>query len=138
MLTDQGYLEQVCVASQSMSYSATVDGAVTRTERTLPAPESAARFTGATLVVQDETTWGAAGGDGARSANVRMTVAGQPVTMNATMTVQPDGPGSVVSLEGQLKAAIPLFGKKVEQSAAPAVLAGFRTQQQVGLDWLSR
>ena len=34
--------------------------------------------------------------------------------------------------------AIPLLGKKLEQSSAPAVLAGFRTQQQVGNDWLAR
>lgn len=138
MLTDQDYLEEVCVASQSVSYSASVDGQVTRTERTLEAPENAARFTGPTLVVSDETTWGPAAGDGSRSAEVRLTVAGQPVTMIATMALAPDGPGTAVTLTGELKAAIPLLGRKIEQGAAPAVLAGFRTQQQVGTSWLSR
>lgn len=138
MLTDQAYLEEVCVASQSVSYRASVDGSVTRTERTLEAPESAARFTGPTLAVQDETTWGAAQGDGSRTAQVAMTVAGQPVSMNATMELSPGGAGSVVTLTGVLKAAIPLLGSRIEQGASPAVLAGFRTQQEVGERWLTR
>jgi uncharacterized protein YndB with AHSA1/START domain len=138
MLTDQAYLEEVCVASHSVAYSASVEGNVTRTERTLPAPESAARFTGPHLVVHDETTWGPDQGDGSRRAEIRLTVAGQPVSMNATMSLAPDGSRSVVTLTGDLKAAIPLLGRKIEQSAAPAVMAGFRTQQQVGNDWLNR
>ena len=32
---------------------------------------------------------------------------------------------------------IPLLGRKLEESSAPAVLAGFRTQQQVGDRWLA-
>lgn len=138
MMTDQAYLEQVCVASQSLTYQASVDGSTTRTSRTLPAPESAARFTGPRLTVNDETTWGGAQPDGSRTADVRLTVLGQPVTMKATMRLAPAGAGSVVDLAGELKVAIPLLGKKLEQSAAPAVLAGFRTQQQVGNEWLAR
>ncbi len=38
----------------------------------------------------------------------------------------------MVDLTGDLKVAIPFLGKKLEQAAAPAVLAGFRTQQRVG------
>lgn len=138
MLTDRTYLEEVCVASHSVAYEASVDGHVTRTKRTLQAPESAARFTGPTLDVHDETTWGAAQADGSRTAQVRLTVAGQPVTMNAQLALAPAEAGSVVTLAGELKAAVPFIGKKIEQGAAPAVLAGFETQQQVGERWLSR
>ena len=46
MMTDQAYLEEVCVASESISYDVSVTGSSTRTSRTLPSPESAARFTG--------------------------------------------------------------------------------------------
>ncbi len=138
MMTNQAYLEQVCVASQSLTYQASVDGSTTRTSRTLPAPESAARFTGPRLTVNDETTWGDAQPDGSRTADVRLTVLGQPVTMKATMRLAPAGTGSLVDLAGELKVAIPLLGRKLEQSAAPAVLAGFRTQQQVGNEWLAR
>jgi hypothetical protein len=46
MMTDQKYLDEVCVASGSLSYDVSVDGSTTKTSRTLPAPDSAARFTG--------------------------------------------------------------------------------------------
>jgi hypothetical protein len=48
------------------------------------------------------------------------------------------GPGTVAELTGDLKVAIPILGKKLEQSAAPAILAGFRTQQKVGDSWLAK
>ena len=138
MLTDKAYLEEVCVASRSLSYEASVDGNVTRTSRGLPAPESAARFTGPVLTVVDETTWGAEQADGSRTAEVRLSVQGQPVTMRGTMRLTPGGRGSEVNLTGELKVAIPLIGKRMEQASAPAVLAGYRTQQQVGDAWLTR
>ena len=50
----------------------------------------------------------------------------------------PAAPGTVAELTGDLKVAIPILGKKLEQSAAPAILAGFRTQQKVGDSWLAK
>jgi hypothetical protein len=138
MLTDQGYLEEVCVASHSLSYEASVEGNVTHTSRGLPAPDNAARFTGPTLTVLDETTWGAPEPDGSRTADVNLSVKGQPVTFRAQMRLAPGGRGSEVDLRGDLKVNVPLFGKKLEQSVAPAVLAGFGVQQQVGDQWLAR
>ena len=138
MMTDQAYLEEVCVASESISYDASVSGSTTTTSRTLAAPESAARFTGAKLTVKEEVAWSGAGAGGARTANLSMTVLGQPVTLKGRLDLAPGGRGTVVDLTGELKVAIPFLGKKLEQSAAPAVLAGFRTQQRVGDRWLSR
>ena len=54
MMTNQKFLHEVCVASESLSYHASVEGSVTKTSRTLPAPESAARFTGPTVTVNEE------------------------------------------------------------------------------------
>jgi hypothetical protein len=137
MMTDRGYLEQVCVASQSTAYEVSVTGTTTKTSRTLKAPASAAKFTGPELTVLEEVSWKAEEADGSRRGAVKLTVAGQPVAMNGTMTIAPGGPGSVVELTGQLKVSIPLLGKKLEESAAPGVLAGFRTQQEVGDRWLA-
>lgn len=137
MMTDQAYLEEVCVCSQSREYEVSVNGSTTKTSRTLAAPATAARFTGPELVVLEQTTWGEPGADGSRTATVTMAVTGQPVTMKGSIRLVPAGPGSVVTLTGALKVAIPLIGKKMEESAAPAVLAGFRTQQKVGERWLT-
>ena len=137
MITDQKYLEEVCVASGSLSYHVSVDGPTTRTSRTLPAPDSAARFTGPQLTVNDEIVWGAPSSDGSRTATVSMTVLGQPVTFKGNQQLSTGGRGSVVDVSGELKVAIPLLGRKLEESAAPAVMAGYRTQQEVGDRWLA-
>jgi hypothetical protein len=137
MMTDQGYLEEVCVASESISFDVSVDGSTTRTSRTLRSPESAARFTGPQLTVVEEVAWAEAGTDGTRSGAMTMTVLGQPVRLTGRLQLGPGGRGTTVDLTGELKVAIPLLGRKLEESSAPAVLAGFRTQQRVGDRWLA-
>jgi hypothetical protein len=137
MMIDQGYLEEVCVASESISYDVSVSGSTTRSSRTLASPESAARFTGPQLTVVEEVAWSEAGPDGSRTGTMNMTITGQPVSLKGTLRLAPGGRGTTVDLNGELKVAIPLLGRKLEQSSAPAVLAGFRTQQRVGDRWLS-
>lgn len=137
MMTDQAFLEEVCVASQSISHDTSVDGSTTHASRTLPAPESAARFTGPQLTVVEDVQWAEAGAGGSRSGALTMTVLGQPVRLTGRLQLGPGGRGTTVGLTGELKVNVPLLGRKLEASAAPAVLAGFRTQQQVGDRWLA-
>jgi hypothetical protein len=137
MMTEQKYLEEVCEASGALSYHVSVEGSTTRTSRTLPAPDTAARFTGPELTVNDEIVWGTSSSDGSRSATVTMNVLGQPVTFKGNQQLSTGGRGSVVDVSGELKVAIPLLGRKLEESAAPAVMAGYRTQQEVGNRWLA-
>jgi hypothetical protein len=137
MMTDQRYLEDVCVASGSISYNVSVAGLRTQTSRTLPAPESAARFTGPQLTVNEEVLWGEMSSEGSRSGTLSTTVLGQPVTFKGEIRLSPGGRGSQVDIRGDLKVAVPLLGRKLEESAAPAVMAGYRTQQEVGDRWLA-
>jgi Protein of unknown function (DUF2505) len=137
MMTDQKYLDEVCVASGSLSYDVSVDGSTTRTSRTLPAPDSAARFTGPKLTVNDEVAWGDPSSDGSRSGTVTMTVLGQPVKFRGKLQLSAGGRGSVVDITGELKVAIPILGKKLEESAAPAITEGYKKQQEVGDRWLA-
>lgn len=138
MMTNQRYHEEVCVASHSIRYEASVSGPSTHTTRTLPSPASAARFTGPELNIVEDITWGDAADDGSRTGTMNMTVQGQPVTLKGELRLVPGGRGTTVMLTGELKVAIPLLGRKFEQSSAPAVLAGFNTQQKVGDRWLAR
>ena len=66
-----------------------------------------------------------------------LTVERQPVSLRGTLHLAPGGRGTTVRLVGELKVNVPLLGRKLEQSAAPAVLAGFRTQQSAGDRWLA-
>ena len=137
MMLDRAFLEEVCVASHSISYDVSVDGTSTKASRTLPSPESAARFTGPQLTIVEQVQWADAGGDGARLGTLTMTVLGQPVRLSGQLQLAPGGRGTTVVLTGELKVNIPLLGRKLEESAAPAVLAGFGTQQEVGDRWLA-
>jgi Protein of unknown function (DUF2505) len=137
MLTDERFLKEVCVASESLSYHVSVADSTTRTSRTLHAPESAARFTGPQLTVNEEVIWAGPSLDGSRVGTVVMTVLGQPVRFKGVLQLLAGGRGTVVDVRGELKVAIPLLGRKLEEAAAPAVTAGYRTQQEVGNRWLA-
>lgn len=137
MLTTKEYLDRVCEATRATEYESSVSGSSTRTRRVLPAPDIAAKFTGSTLTVVEEVAWGAPDADGSRVGQLTLTVPGQPLTMNGTMTLRPAGSGSALALDAQLKVAIPLLGKKIEQAAAPPITSGFRTHQSVGRTWLA-
>lgn len=137
MLVTKEYLDEVCVASHALSYECTVAGTTTTSQRTLPAPDQARTFTGPTLNVVEQIAWGEANASGARTGQVSLTVPGQPVTMKGTVALAPGGPGTVVELKADLKVNIPLLGKKLEQAAAPAILDGFRVQQETGSRWLA-
>jgi hypothetical protein len=138
MLTDENYLNEVCVASGALSHHVSVAGSRTTMSRTLPAPESAARFTGPQVTINEEVVWADPSPDGSRSATATTTVLGQPVTFKGGLRLSPGGRGSVLDVRGELKVAIPLLGRKLEESAAPAMLAGYRTQQEVGEKWLAQ
>jgi uncharacterized protein YndB with AHSA1/START domain len=138
MLTDEKYLDEVCRATDSSSYDVEVAGSTTRTTRAFPAPDGVARFTGAELRVTEQTAWSDAAQDGRRTGELEMTIKGQPVSMRGRLQLAAGGAGTVVQLTGDLKVAIPLLGRKIEQSTAPVVLAGFQKQQEVGNRWLAR
>jgi uncharacterized protein YndB with AHSA1/START domain len=138
MLTDEKYLDAVCRATESSSYDVEVAGSSTRTTRSFPAPDGVARFTGAELKVTEQTAWGEELADGLRTGELEMNVQGQPVSLRGHLELAAGGAGTIVQLTGELKVAIPLLGRKLEQSTAPVVLAGFKKQQEVGDAWLAR
>ena len=138
MMLDRGYQEQVCLASHAVRSDVSVTPPATRTSRTLTAPADTARFTGPELTIVEEITWADVDADGSRTGAMYLTVTGQPVALRGQLRLGPGGRGTLVRLTGELKVNVPLLGRRLEQSAAPAVLLGFRTQQEVGDVWLER
>ena len=137
MLTDRAFLEKVCLASEAQEYSVTVDGTHTTVSRTLPAPSSITKFTGSTITIREDLVWSQAGSDGSRTASLTLTVPGLPVEMLGTARLAAGGKGTRVDYSGDLSVNIPFVGKKLEQSAAPAVLDGIALQQRIGDQWLT-
>jgi hypothetical protein len=137
MLTDSAFLEKVCLASDAEKHSVTVDGAHTTVSRTLPAPSSISKFTGSTITIVEDLVWSDAASDWSRTAKLTLGVPGLPVEMLGTARMYAGGKGTRVDYAGDLSVNIPFVGKKLEQSAAPAVLDGIGLQQRVGDAWLS-
>lgn len=137
MLTDRAFLEKVCVASEAIKHSVAVEGTHTTVSRTLKAPSAASKFTGETITIVEDLRWSTAAQDGSRTASLNLTVPGLPVEMTGTVRLAAGGRGTRVDYAGDLRVNIPFVGKKLEQSAAPAVLDGITLQQSVGDDWLA-
>ena len=137
MLTDVKFLEKVCVASEAIQHSVSVDGTHTTVSRTLKAPSAASKFTGETITIVEDLRWSAAAHDGSRTASLNLTVPGLPVEMIGTVRLAAGGRGTRVDYAGDFTVNIPFVGKKLEQSAAPAVLDGIILQQRIGDDWLA-
>ena len=144
MVTDRAFQERKCVEAHAQRHEAAVspagEGARVVTKRDLPAddlPDFAKSIVGPTLSVTETYEWGAPAADGTRTGTLTVEVAGAPVAMRSAVRLAPAGGGTQITIDGDLKASIPLFGGKVEKAAAPAVIDAIRSEQRTGNAWLS-
>lgn len=144
MLTDVAFQERKCADAGALRQEVAVHdgdaGARVVTRRDLPTdslPDFAKRVVGTTLTIVETYDWGPRATDGARDATLVVEASGAPVALRGTVSLRPGGSGSTLSVSGDLKAAIPLFGGKVEQAAAPAFVAGLRAEGRTGAAWLA-
>ena len=116
------------------------DGARVVTQRELPAddlPDFARSIVGDKLSVTETYDWGGAGGDGSRDGTLVVEVAGAPVALRAKVRLAPAGGGTSMTINGDLKASIPLLGGRVEKAAAPAVVDAIHGEKRTGQRWLT-
>src|SRR5947208_15991103 len=88
---EQGVREEACRRSGALSYDVRVrqaadGGARVEVERVLPAavPDFIRRLVGETITVRQVEDWSAADGRGARRAELRLSIQGQPASMVGT------------------------------------------------------
>lgn len=144
MLADPQYVEAKVRASGAIEQQVDVvpadDGAFTvTTRRALPTdqiPANMRPFVGAQIDVRQVDAWGAPADGTDRQGTVVVEVAGAPVRMTGSMQLVGTADSSTVTYEGDLKAAIPLFGGAVEQAAAEAIRAALRSEEDVARRWL--
>ncbi|MGP7960361.1 DUF2505 domain-containing protein [Sanguibacter sp. A247] len=83
-------------------------------------PAQVRSFVGSELEIRQVEAW-----DGARDGTWRGTVAleitGTPVRLTGTVVLRDSGEGALLTYDGDVRAAIPLFGAAVEKSAASAM-----------------
>lgn len=144
MLTDKAFLTQVCEATGAVRHEVSVtrdgDGASVTTRRELPTdqiPDFVKRFVGQTLTVVRVDHWQPAAPDGSRQGSIVVEIVGAPVRLSGTLTLRPDGTGTLEDVDGELKASVPLVGGKVEKAAEPAIRSGLRKEEKLGRAWLA-
>lgn len=146
MLTDREFLDRRAVATKAIRHRIEVspgaDGSVTvRTQRTLQTdliPDALRKLVGATIDIDEVISWGGPEPDGSRVGRINLEVAKVPVRGSGTMRLGADAPGRTLqAVRLEIKASIPLVGRKVEEAAAPAVIAALEVEERLGGEWLA-
>ncbi|MBW9204911.1 DUF2505 domain-containing protein [Mumia sp. zg.B17] len=138
IIRDDDFRAQVCEKIHALAYEVTVDDdgdqVRVRIDRTMPAemPDFVKKLTGETVEVRQVEEWGPPAADGARRGTVRLTIKGQPATMNGTTAIRATPDGSELVVEGDVKVAIPLIGRRIEPEVAKAITAALRVESSQG------
>lgn len=145
MMADPGFVEVKVRATgaleQQVDVTGTADGAFTvTTRRSMPTDAIPANFrtlVGSVLDVRQVEAWEAPVGD-VRHGTIVVEIAGAPVRLTGTSRLEPlDDGRTVLHIQGEVKASIPLFGSAVEQAAGGAVSAAVAAEHVTALEWLA-
>lgn len=148
MMIDPEFQRQRCESQHALDHTVRVEpeGATyatprvtVTTRRRLPTdqiPDFVRKFVGATIQLEEIITW-LPGDAGSRTAEVRLSVAGAPVTMSGRHTFTADGAGTREVADGTVKASIPFLGGKVEEAVLPVILAGLAAEEKLGAAYLT-
>lgn len=143
MLTDEAYVERKSLAANAIRAHATVqrsgDQVTITLTRVMPpdVPDFVRRFVGETIDITQTDVWEPAATDGSRRGTIALDLAGQPVTCRGTMALSHNGAGTTVTINGTLKANIPLFGGKIEQAVNQGLMEAAKIEEKVGREWLA-
>lgn len=109
-----------------------------RSARSVPpdVPAYAQSMVGESIRVTETLTWGPEA-DGQREGTFEATFGTVPVVARGRLRLAPDGAGAVATLEGQIKASVPLVGRKVEQLVHDQIAAALVIEQELGSGWLA-
>lgn len=139
MLGEAVFREQVCEAQHATEATATVDGvddtmsvAVDQKRPAEGIPSFAKKFVGDTIHIVQREEWSSA-----TDATLDVTIPGRPGHLKGTITLRPDGDGTVETVSGDLKVAIPLVGGKIEVLVGELLEHALQTEQRVGTAWLA-
>ncbi len=139
MLADPAFREAVCAAQDVISadvdlapngngFSLTLD----QQQRTDDLPGFARTFAGdSTRAVQREE-WADSTG-----ATLRIDAPGKPSEIAGTITLRPEGSGTVEIVELDVKVKVPLIGGKLEKLLAEKIRSGMDAEHGVGTAWLA-
>ncbi|WP_313813252.1 DUF2505 domain-containing protein [Glutamicibacter sp.] len=145
-LTDRGFAEHLTSLAngtlQDFSVSGDTAGAFTLTTvRAMPTdrvPDIARKFVGASIDVTQVEEWTAPDASGSRSANVKITIGGVPVSVSGSETLTAQGENTEFAIEGKVSSSIPFIGGKLASAAEPFLAKALNLQATQVNAWLSK
>ena len=138
MLCDRGWRDRVSQSIQAKQHQVSIEPAgdtvTVTTSRTMPAmvPDAVRKMTGETITIVQVERWGAAAADGSRTADLEVTISGQPAGMQGSARLSPTANGSTEVFTGDVRVRIPFLGKKIEPEIVKAFRAFIRKEGEVG------
>jgi hypothetical protein len=144
MLTDKAFQDRKLSETGALSWEVRVqregDAAVIVSHRALSTdmvPDSFRGMVGQQITIIQTERWGPARPDGSRTGTLELEVGAAPVRMTATLTLTSTAGGTTESVDGELKAKVPLLGGKIERSVEPAVRSAISAEERIGQAWLA-
>lgn len=138
LISSKEFREECCEYQGSPEYSVDIsdDNGTTvirieRKERN-ELPDFVKKLTGEFVKVIQVEKWAPADGSGVRKAQVFVDIVGQPAQMKGTSTLREVNGTSVMDLEGDVKVAIPLIGRKIEPEIVKAITASLDKDVELG------
>jgi uncharacterized protein YndB with AHSA1/START domain len=139
MLTDRSFREQVCDAQRVLEKSVTIapNGAgttvtVDQKQRAAGIPSFAQKVVGDQIHIVQKESWTTAS-----DADLEVGIPGKPGHLLGTVTLRPEGTGTVQTVTGEIKVNIPLVGGKLEKLIADMLARALDTENRVGHRWLA-
>jgi hypothetical protein len=142
LISDQAFRTESCANQEAIDYDVSVeadgDGATVTLLRTQEAdmPDFVKKLTGSTVKVKQTEVWSAPDSDGNRTANVKVSIIGQPAEMVGVAKLTGSSGGTEFTLDGDVKVSIPFIGKKIEPEVAKAIIASLREEVAYGMERL--
>ena len=146
MVTDEAYQRRKSAATSTdggtVELAQTADGGhLITVARVLPTdafPENIRAMVGNTITVVETQTWGLAGDDGSRVADLAVDVKGTPASMKGTVTLTPVSDTQTrLDVDEDLKGGIPIIGGKIEKAAAPSFIHALEQEERIGTEYLA-
>ena len=142
LITDQAFRTESCANQGATEYDVKVnhdgDGATVTLLRTQEAdmPDFVKKLTGKTVKVKQTEVWSGPDADGNRTADVKVSIIGQPAEMVGTAALTASSGGTEFTLDGVVKVSLPFIGKKIEPEVAKAIVASLREEVSYGMEKL--
>jgi hypothetical protein len=139
LLADEDFRTESCANQGATDYSVTVEvngeGSTVTIIRTQAAemPDFVKKLTGSTVKVKQTEVWSAPDASGTRTADVKVSIIGQPAEMIGTAKLFAREGGSDFTVDGDVKVSIPFIGKKIEPEVAKAIRASLREEVEYGM-----